>query len=815
MLRTIYLTAAVITAVITIHTGLFAENPFTLPNEITSVSSSMSPFAQIINPVFNDLDSAADLAYRYTKYEDMDSGNHYLTSKVLGFSLSYIWYDHLYDSASESAYKADANFFNISKGFFINNFFGWGIGWSYASSPVAGLDDYSSWQMGFILRPDSWISLGYALNDLSGEMGGSSLRYSETYSLSLRPMTDRLTLSVDAVRTQGRSYRDMTYLYGVDLRIFSDISMFVKADSTKSFIYGASMPIFAREPKGGMSSSMLFDYSSNYGSGRGFYSFGITLPEHDYKDGISLTSGNYLHLKIGDALRENEINMFMRGRNIVFLDLLRAVKNAGEDSTLEGIALEIDAVNLGFAQTQELRAEIIKAGRSGKKIIAVMKGTGNKEYYLATAAEKIYFAPNSTFYLPGLSAEVYYFRGFLDKVGVKFETVKRGRYKSAMEPFTETGMTKEHRANLTSLITDLNNQFADDIALSRNISRSDFDNILNTGPMTPEEAMEKGLIDDIKYPDEVYSARPGPSVLVSLERYINEKKVNFKWGMAPDIAVIYVSGSIVRGKSIGSKYVESMGDETYRSVIHRAFTDRAIRAVVIRVDSGGGSATASDFMWRHLVDYKKKYDKPVVISFGNIAASGGYYISCTGDRIFSSRGTVTGSIGVIFGKVSAKELYEKLGINKEVIKMSEFADIFSESRQMTEKEKAMVQKDIDFVYDRFTGKVIEGRGIQASDIPDTAEGRVFTGNQAMEKKLIDEHGGLLAAIEYAASLSGSGAGYNIVSLPDETSYLMDMLGTAELEALSSILRPLVNQAGILSMGEERTLYIQPWRVDIK
>ena len=195
------------------------------------------------------------------------------------------------------------------------------------------------------------------------------------------------------------------------------------------------------------------------------------------------------------------------------------------------------------------------------------------------------------------------------------------------------------------------------------------------------------------------------------------------------------------GDTFETGWFRSIGNEAYREALEKAFNDPSVRAVVIRINSGGGSAAASDQMWNSLVRLKKKYRKPVVFSFGNIAASGGYYAACTGDRIYSNRGTMTGSIGVVFGKITLEELYRKLGISKEVIKMSEFADIFSESRHLTGKEKNLLQEGVNFTYDRFTGMVVRARGISAGEVSRIAEGRVFTGLQAIGNRLVDEEGG--------------------------------------------------------------------------
>lgn len=805
--------------IFTSASGLNAANPFSMTNDIFSVSHSKSPFSPIVNPALNDVPGSAVFAYRYMRFDDADNGNHYLLVKPLGFSISYIKFDHLYDSEAEESYIADSSFFNISRGFMVNNVFSFGLGYSFAKSKEDFLDDYRAWHVGLIFRPWKYVSFGISFNDNWAEIGGESLDRSETYSVSIRPYYERLTLSVDASRIAGDSLDDMTWSYGAELRTFSDVTFFAKIDtdpdSDSEVTFGVSMPFFVREPVTGRSSSMILDYSGFRGAGAGYNSGGITIPVDDYKDSNLLAENNYLYLKIDRPFGENEARPLFGRKSVDFYDLLNAVKTAGDDRSIDGIILEIDSVQLGFAQTQELREQLASAQLSGKPVYAIMKRSGNVEYYLASVADRIYYPPNTTFQLTGLSAQVYYIKGLLDKIGVKFETVRRGKFKASMEPFTEEGMSKEFRENLESLVGDLNNQFTQHIASGRSFSSSDVVGFLNEGVLTPEEALSRGFIDRIAYPGDAFNDISEKIIPVSLDKYVNEKSVEHSWGAVPDIAVIYVKGNIVQGVSSGSRFVENIGDDSYKNMLERVFSDKAVTAVVIRVNSGGGSASASDFMWKYLVEFKEKYDKPVVFSFGNVAASGGYYIACTEDKIFSSSGTITGSIGVIFGKVSVEELYDKLGINKEVVKESEFADAFSEARDMTEKERKMVERNADFIYDRFTEKVVEGRPVEREQIPEVAEGRVFTGAQAEEIRLIDEQGGLIMAIEYAASLAGVEDRYRVRALPEKRSIFYDMLSSPEIEFISRFFSPLMQQAEMLGSGDENVLYLKPYHIEVK
>jgi protease IV len=241
-----------------------------------------------------------------------------------------------------------------------------------------------------------------------------------------------------------------------------------------------------------------------------------------------------------------------------------------------------------------------------------------------------------------------------------------------------------------------------------------------------------------------------------------------------------------------------------------------VRAVIVRINSGGGSALASDAMWHCLKALSEEFSKPVVISFGPIAASGGYYIACTGDVVFADPGTITGSIGVVSGKLSLKKLYETLGISKEVVKMSEFADIFSESRDLSPAEMELLQRGVDNMYALFTGRVMTGRKIPAEGIQKVAEGRVFTGRQAAERGLVDRIGGLMAALEYARQLAGMEPGLRVLQYPERRMPVMDLLGrTADTRALPRAARLLQNALDDISRLDEETLYLYPYHIIIR
>jgi protease-4 len=795
-----------------------AENPFLIP-EVGSASYAQGPFSSNMNPALSDLpDESPLLSYRFLKWDNEEKSNHLLLLNILGLSFTYGWYDHVYNSTVGDVEHAGANYFNINKGFMFNNYFGFGAGYSFSQSDTKAYDNYGAWSLGFLLRPWNFLSLGIALNDLSGSMGGSSIKRKEVYSISVRPFTDRLNLSMDATRLAGQGIGDMNLAFSTDIRLVYDISLFFRSDLDANMKFGITIPFFTRSARRPMGSSGIFDFyrSANSGDIAEYNSFSLTIPFTQYKNALSLTPDDtLLKISLNRNINELESEGLFTEKKITFLEIIEGIEVAAQDGTISGIILEIDDAGMGFAQIQEMRQSLQRFKETGKKVYAVMNVPGNKEYYLATAADKIYFTPNSTFEITGLSAEVYFFKNLLAKIGVKFEVVKHGEYKSAYESFNREHMSDQARENLVSLIKDLNDQFISDIRKDRDIPDEKITGLFAAGLMSPDEAEQAGFIDEVMYYDEALKNISGSLAVVRLGDYLGESEKSYIWGPIPAIAVLYIDGSIVRGKSTRSMFASTIGDATYHEMIEKAFKDSNVKAVVVRVSSGGGSAAASDYMLNDLMKYKKKYPKPVVFSFGNVAASGGYYVACSGDRIFASGGTITGSIGVITGKVSMKELYEKLGINKDTIKMSEFADIFSESKDLSDREREVVQKGVDFIYDRFTGKVVEARNITDTDIGNKAEGRVFSGTQGRENNLVDEMGGLVAAIEFARSEAHIDDNFSLMILPDEDTVLKGMLASDEMKSLTQYLRPLMKHLEPVQYGNERALYLLPYTIEIK
>jgi protease-4 len=805
-------TISAIFIIFTAAASYSAENPFPLPPSALSSSYSEGSFSSMLNPVFTDMDSTKGIAYRYVSYNSEDKGNHFASLNLFGIDFIYSHYNSIPDINGNSILESGVNLYSINKGFFFGNIFGFGGGYSFSNGSEDYFNSFSGWNAGLLFRPIKFLSLGAAFRDINGKIDGEKIDPAIDYSISFRPWEDYLTLSAGCITQKDN---DREYYYSADIKGYKDISFMLKYGTDKSITAGLTLPLYIRSGSG---MEMIIDA---YGSGKSetadFKSMGIAFKSKRVKETIHISaSENFLTIKInGDyAVERDESGIFSK-RKPTFQDLLRGISKAGDDPTITGLIIEIDNSGFGMAQTQEIRDLLLKLRSEGKKVYTILNYSGNKEYYIAVVSDKIFFTPNSTFTITGLSAKAYFFKGLLDKGGVKFESISKGKYKSFNETYTREDMSEHARENLKEVLSDLNEQFISGIIEQRKVTRETVNELFKKGLYSPAEAKEKGFIDEVMYTNEAVDSIQNKGRTISFANYIKEEESISSWGTIPAIAVINVTGSIVAGKGGGSVISNSTGDYEYKLAIDKAFSDKSVKAVVVRINSGGGSASASDYMWNALYAAKKKNPKPVVFSFGNIAASGGYYIACTGDPIFAGRGTITGSIGVVAGKVTAEELYSKLGITTETIKMSEFADIFSESRSLTENDKALLHKEIDFIYDRFTGKVMEGRNISVNEIADVAEGKIHTGSAAKSRKLVNETGGLIAAIEYAKNKAELNSDFRIINLPENGSFFSGIFDISGSSAVFQHMKFLIQNLEKYKMLEERTLYIQPYSIEIE
>jgi protease-4 len=476
--------------------------------------------------------------------------------------------------------------------------------------------------------------------------------------------------------------------------------------------------------------------------------------------------------------------------------LIEQLRKAKVDKRINGVLLEINLLGAGWGKAEELRGAIADFRASGKPIYAYIEVGTNKEYYIATACERVYVAPSGDLYINGFAADVMFFRGALDKLGVYPDTFQIGKYKNAPDQFTRKEMTKEHREVVDSILDDLFNRFVNTIAETRKKSPDDVRALIDSAPLSAKEAQSAGLIDGTNYRDEVenelkkrlgYKDEDELNV-TKAESYKEVTPESLGLNRGERIAVIYASGEIWPGKS-GSSATggQSVGSDTMVKAIGEAARDKSIKAIVIRVDSPGGIHYASDTIW-HAVEVAKQ-KKPVVVSMGDLGASGGYYISCNANKIIAEPSTYTGSIGIFAGKPVLKGFYDWLGITNQYVLRGKNAGMFRETEKFTPEERAKFESSIKSkYYDEFVPKVAKGRGRDPEYIDAIAQGRVWTGAQAKERGLIDDFGGLDKAIEVARELAGIPAdkGVHRVILPHPRSIFDNLFGGSGDEDEASI-----------------------------
>ena len=440
-------------------------------------------------------------------------------------------------------------------------------------------------------------------------------------------------------------------------------------------------------------------------------------------------------------------------RNIGLDDILARIKYAATDGNIKGIYLDASHIGVGFASLKEIRDELLAFKKTGKFVVAYNTEYDQKAYYVASTADKVYVNPQGSIDFRGLASSTMFYKDLLDKVGVEMQIVKVGTFKSAVEPYFLNKMSDPNRLQVTSYLGSIYTTFIDEIAASRKISSDSLRAIANDYRVRDaDDAVRYKLADAKLYKDELLSdlrkrlkiSEKDDMSFVSLLDYNKKTKEDTS---GSEIAVLYAAGEIVDGE--GAAAGEIGGDKFSRE-LRKLREDDAVKAVVLRVNSPGGSALASDIIWREVILTKKV--KPVIVSMGDLAASGGYYISAAADSIFAEPTTITGSIGV-FGVIPNFQnlMNNKIGVHYDGVKTGRFADLMTSfDRPLTAEERSIIQRQVDKVYGTFTKVVADGRKLSVADVDSIGQGRVWTGAQGVTNKLVDRLGNLDAAIQAAA-----------------------------------------------------------------
>ena len=534
---------------------------------------------------------------------------------------------------------------------------------------------------------------------------------------------------------------------------------------------------------------------------------------------------------------------------------LQRLDKASRDESLDAVILHISDPSIGWAKLNELRVGIQKMRAKGRKVYAWMESADTKGYLIAAACDQIVLPESGMLMLPGLRAEVSFYKNLFDKLSIEPQMLRVGEFKSAAEPYSRSEMSPAFREEMEAILDDYYRQIVETISAGRKLTPDQVKAIIDTGLHTAADAKKLGLIDVVGYEDAIESLIKGDdkTAEVKITKGYGKKKIDTDFsgftGMAkmmnlmmgvepttrkstsPKIAIINATGAIMSGASSTDMFFgeQTMGSTTMIKAIRQARDDSTVKAVVLRVDSPGGSALASDLMWHELEALDGK--KPFIVSMGDTAASGGYYIAMGADRIFAEPGTLTGSIGVVGGKIAFQKFYEKVGITTSVVMRGKNSGVLSTTTAFTETERTAMQKMLNDIYAQFTTKAAAGRKMDVEKLEKMARGRVYTGSQALQLGLVDELGTLADAIAFAKKSAGldPDAKLERLDLPKPTSPFEALFGPIDPSStslgatgsalLKSLPEEVASQLRGLSiydlLAKERVLTVLPYRVQVK
>ncbi len=508
---------------------------------------------------------------------------------------------------------------------------------------------------------------------------------------------------------------------------------------------------------------------------------------------------------------------------IKFLDLINTIELASDNENIKGINLKSQSPKMGWSQALTIRKALQKFRDKGKFIYCYGDFFSQKGYYLASVSDSIFLNPMGNIELRGLGAEVLYYKDLQEKYGFKMEVVRHGKYKSAVEPYLDDKMSDANRNQIKSLLNSIWDGIGSQIKLSRKISSVDFNKIVDHLDATlPENAYGHNIIDGI-VSKTLYEHKLKKVLGIEFNEKLNnvsymqmKNSYNFKKGTRNQIAVIYAQGPIIYGKGNES----NIGQEIFSKTIRKIKKSKRIKAVVLRIDSPGGVALTSEIIWNELIELKK--EKPIVVSMGNVAASGGYYLSSVADKVFANDFTITGSIGVFAMVPNIAEFSKRIGINAEQVETNKNSIFYTPFEKPTQKFQLDVKKNIENIYELFKKRVSDGRNISMDEVEALAQGRVWSGEQALKNGLVSEEGDIKDAINTAAELADLGNDFNVTSYPKIEPEINDILSvmipfnssTFEFFNVTTDLDPAIQS---INSKEKKPIIFtsQPFNLDIR
>lgn len=665
-------------------------------------------------------------------------------------------------------------------------------------SDEAHADQLSSFSIGYSARPFNGLSLALVAHDINSPNNRTGTRIDRSYDIALgiRPEGSRaLELGLEGkwvdrppsnVAAEDGGYWIPRATLGIDIppigRLRGDFSMSHPDDTERrAWMASAALAVHFNGAGGSMEAAGGAVTGNGLGE-KNSYGVQTDIAFRGFREAVGIEAPHYaLRIRIEDTPST-------RGH----VALLRKLWAIVDEKAVDAVVLELrTSPASSFAHVQELRDAVRYLRANGKKVLCHLEDAGGGELYLCSAADKILINPAGGIRFAGLSSSAMYFSSLLKKLGVRADFVRIGAHKSAPERLTRDGATDVARADKIDMLQQHERWFASGIADGRKITVEQFRERVKKGPFVSSEALTAGLVDGYAFDDEIPD-RLRELVGRDIELIDDERapRAPDRFGAMRSIALVYIDGDIVDGRSqqiplVGMKLV---GSYTMAETLKQVRENPMVGAVVLRVESPGGSAMASDVMWREVQLTAKV--KPIVVSMGSTAASGGYYVAAPATRIFANPLTVTGSIGIFYGKADVAELLKKIGVSVEVYKTTPRADAESIFRPFTDDEKKELERKVGQFYDVFLTRVSQGRKLDKATIDKVAQGRVWTGEQALSRKLVDELGGLRQALAFARKAAGLPRYAPIVELPPpDNSLIARLLGVSDARASAQIALP--------------------------
>ncbi len=537
-----------------------------------------------------------------------------------------------------------------------------------------------------------------------------------------------------------------------------------------------------------------------------------------------LPQGSYVQIDLGGSYREAPpsglLGRLLRERPGAFLDLLDLIRRIRDDARIEGVVVRVTPLAIGWGKAQEIRAALLELAAAGKRVISLVEGesgAGTLEYYVASAAQAVYLAPASSVPLNGLAAQFLFLGGIWEKLDIEVNVEKIREYKTFGDMIANKEMTAAHREMANSLLDSMSAQIVADIASARGMSAAEVRAWMDKAPSTGRDLEAAKLSDGVKHLQDLETELTPETPFIQAKEYAASRRTRVPLSSRAKIAVVYAAGNIVTGESTHAPGQEIAGADTLSEALRDVQEDDDIKAIILRVDSPGGSALASDLIWRATQSVRKR--KPIVVSMSDVAASGGYYISAGADRIVADPGTMTGSIGVVSMRPYLRKFLRGLGINSETITRGKFADMNDVTSPLDAERRQRLTREIEHVYEVFVDRVADGRKLSSERVNEIGRGRVWTGAQAKEIGLVDELGGFHVAEAAARALAGIAADEEteLVFFPRSESFLGSLSELIDVESRLRLPRLLqaATEALLLPFEEHSVLTLMPQRIEVR